>query len=153
MLIGVVIGVVSHGPDYMMMFIMVFAVTSSGSVFSVHEKSHSDKLYGILPLNKPEMILGRYLFALIIGAAYIAVAGILGFVMSKLMSGNLDELSYWVTLAIIFNYYSQNGFCQQSRSYYQVFHGPCVSGTDLWPFGRSNLDGSFRTDRKPDLHT
>ncbi|MCL2352112.1 MAG: ABC-2 transporter permease, partial [Firmicutes bacterium] len=57
-LFGVIIGVVSKGPDYMMMFIMIFGVTSGGSVFSVHEKSHSDKLYGILPLKKSEMIWG-----------------------------------------------------------------------------------------------
>ena len=104
-LIGVVIGVAAHGPDYMMMFIMVFGVTSSGSVFSIHEKNHTDKLYGILPLKKSELILGRYLYALIIGLAYIFVAAILGFVMSKVMSGSLDALSYWATLAIAFTYF------------------------------------------------
>ncbi len=48
-----------------MIFTMVFAVTSCGTVFSTHEKSRSDKLYGILPLKKSEMIIGRYLYALI----------------------------------------------------------------------------------------
>jgi len=104
-IIGVVIGLAAHGPEYMMMFIMVFAVTSSGSVFSVHEKCHSDKLYGILPLKKSEMILGRYLYALIIGAAYAATGGILGFAMSMVMSGRLNALPYWATLAIAFAYF------------------------------------------------
>lgn len=60
-----------------MIFTMVFAVTSCGTVFSTHEKSRSDKLYGILPLKKSEMIIGRYLYALIIGAVYVVITGIL----------------------------------------------------------------------------
>jgi len=106
-LIGVVIGLAAHGPEYTMMFIMVFGVTSSGSVFSVHEKSHSDKLYGILPLKKSEMILGRYLFALMIGLAYVIVGGILGFVMWRIMgaNANLTALAYWATLAAAFIYF------------------------------------------------
>lgn len=107
-IIAVVIGVASHGPAYAMMFMMVFGVTSSGSVFSVHEKNRSDKLYGILPLKKNEMIAGRYLYALIIGAAYIVAAGILGAVMWKIMGANADlnSLGYWATIGVGFTYYS-----------------------------------------------
>jgi len=104
-LVGVAIGAVAHGPEYGMMFIMVFGVTSSGSVFSVHEKSSSDKLYGILPLKKSEMILGRYLYALIIGVAYVLVSGILGFVLSKIMGVDMGALTYWATIAIAFLYF------------------------------------------------
>ena len=105
-LLGVVIGVVTHGPDYMMMFIMVFGVTSSGSVFSMYEKSHSDKLFGVLPLKKSDMVLGRYLYALIIGVCYIVVGAILGLAMSLVMDGRVNALSYWATLAVAFCYYS-----------------------------------------------
>ena len=107
-IIAVIIGVAAHGPAYAMMFMMVFGVTSSGSVFSVHEKNHSDKLYGILPLKKDEMIIGRYLYALCIGAAYIGAAGILGAVIWKIMGSNADLnlLGYWATIGIGFLYYS-----------------------------------------------
>jgi len=106
-LIGVIVGLAAHGPNYTMLFVMVFAVTSSGSVFSVHEKSHSDKLYGILPLTKSEMILGRYLYALAIGFAYLLAGGILGFFMWKIMgeSAHTTALSYWATLALAFAYF------------------------------------------------
>lgn len=106
LLIGIVIGVVAHGPIYTMLFTMVFAVTSCGSVFPVHERSHSDKLYGILPLKKSEMIIGRYLFALIIGAVYTTVAGILGAVMSRIMNASLDSVTFWATLMLAFIYFS-----------------------------------------------
>ena len=104
-LLGVVIGLATHGPTYTMMFMMVFGVTSSGSVFSIHEKSHSDKLYGILPLKKTEIILGRYLYALLIGAAYVVTGAALGAVMSVLMLGKIDPVSYWATLAVAFVYF------------------------------------------------
>lgn len=106
LLIGIVIGAVAHGPIYTMIFTMVFSVTSCGSIFSIHEKSHSDKLYGILPLKKSEMIMGRYLYALIIGAVYTVIAGILGFVMSRIMDVSLDSFTFWATLMLAFIYFS-----------------------------------------------
>ncbi|MDR0287176.1 MAG: ABC-2 transporter permease [Clostridiales bacterium] len=106
-IIAIVIGLVAHGPEYAMFFTMIFGVTSVGSVFSVHEKSHSDKLYGILPLKKSEMILGRYLYGVIIGVAYIIFAAILGLVLWKIMgdSANLTTLGYWATLGAGFVYF------------------------------------------------
>jgi len=105
--IAIVIGLVAHGPEYAMFFTMIFGVTSVGSVFSVHEKSHSDKLYGILPLKKSEMILGRYLYGLIIGIAYILFAALLGAVLWKIMGSNaeMNTLGYLATLGIGFTYF------------------------------------------------
>ena len=106
-IIAIIIGVAAHGPEYAMMFTMVFGVTSCGSVFSVHEKSHSDKLYGILPLKKSEMIMGRYLYGLIIGAAYIIFAALLGFVLWRILGDNADltPFGYWATLGVGFVYF------------------------------------------------
>ena len=105
LLLAVIIGAVSHGPYYAMILTMVFAVTSCGTISSTQEKSHSEKLYGILPLKKSEMIVGRYLYALIIGLAYIVIDGIMGFMMSKVSGFRLDPLSFWATLAIGFTYF------------------------------------------------
>jgi len=105
--IAIIVGLAAHGPEYAMFFTMIFGVTSCGSVFSVHEKSHSDKLYGILPLKKSEMIMGRYLYGLIIGVVYTVFAAILGFVMWKIMgaSASLTTLGYWATLGAGFVYF------------------------------------------------
>lgn len=102
---AIIMGVASHGPEYAMLFTMVFAVTSCGTISSTQEKNHSEKLYGILPLKKSEMIVGRYLYALTIGAAYSVTAGIMGFVLSQAMGGSLDALSYWAALAVGFVYF------------------------------------------------
>lgn len=106
LLIGIVIGALTHGPIYTMIFTMVFAVTSCGSIFPTHERSHSDKLYGILPLKKSEMITGRYLYALIIGAVYTVISGILGVIMSRVMNVYLDSFTFWTTLMLAFIYFS-----------------------------------------------
>lgn len=106
LLFAIFIGAISKGPIYTMIFTMVFAVTSSGTIFSVHEKSHSDKLYGILPLKKSEMIMGRYLFALIIGTVYVVISGILGLVMSQIMEVSLDSFTFWATLMLALIYFS-----------------------------------------------
>lgn len=106
LLIGIVIGALAHGPIYTMLFTMVFAVTSCGSIFPTHERSHSDKLYGILPLKKAEMILGRYLYALVIGAGYTVIAGILGSVMSQIMNVSMASFTFWTTLMLAFIYFS-----------------------------------------------
>ena len=105
LLIGIVIGALAQGSIYTMIFTMVFSVTSCGSIFPMHERSHSDKLYGILPLKKSEMIMGRYLYALIIGAVYVVIAAILGCIMSRVTGDNLDALNYWATLALAFIYF------------------------------------------------
>jgi hypothetical protein len=106
MLLATVIGAVSKGPVYTMLFTMLFAVTSCGAVFSMHEKNHSDKLYGILPLKKTEMIIGRYLYALIIGAVYAVIAGILGLIIARITGASLDSFSFWGILMLAFIYFS-----------------------------------------------
>jgi len=106
LLIGVVIGALAHGPIYTMIFTMIFAVTSCGSIFPTHERSHSDKLYGILPVKKSEMIAGRYLYALIIGAVCTAISGILGLALARIMNVSLDSFTFWATLMLAFIYFS-----------------------------------------------
>lgn len=105
LIFAIFIGAVTKGPIYTMIFTMVFSITSCGSIFSTHEKSHSDKLYGILPLKKSEMILGRYLYALIIGTVYAVFAGILGFVISRIINVSLDPFTFWATLMLAFSYF------------------------------------------------
>ncbi|MDR2036089.1 MAG: ABC-2 transporter permease [Coriobacteriales bacterium] len=105
MLLAIVIGIVTNGPAYAMMLTMVFGVTSCGSVFSTYEKSRGDRLFGVLPLKKSEAIAGRYLYALITGAAYIIAAGIIGFVMSQFLEDGFDSLTYWATVGIGFAYF------------------------------------------------
>ena len=45
-------------------FAMCFIAMTTGYTFSVTEKNSMERLYGILPIKKSEMVTGRYLFVL-----------------------------------------------------------------------------------------
>ncbi|MCL2833153.1 MAG: ABC-2 transporter permease [Treponema sp.] len=104
-LIPVVIGAAVQNPSITMVFVMVFATYLAGFVFSVQEKNHMDKLYGILPLKKTEMIAGRYLYALIIGIVCILIALVLSVLINVFFRLKFDPFSFWVIFALAFLYY------------------------------------------------
>ena len=48
-------------------FAMCFIAMTTGYTFSVTEKNSMERLYGILPVRKSDMVIGRYLFIIIMG--------------------------------------------------------------------------------------
>ena len=46
---------------------MCFIAMTTGYTFSVTEKNSMERLYGILPVKKSEMVMGRYLFVVVLG--------------------------------------------------------------------------------------
>ncbi len=48
-------------------FAMCFIAMTAGYTFSVSEKSSMDRLYGILPISKKNLVLGRYLYTCSMG--------------------------------------------------------------------------------------
>ncbi len=55
-------------------FAMCFIAMTTGYTFSVTEKNNMERLYGILPVKKSEMVAGRYLFVLALGALALMVS-------------------------------------------------------------------------------
>lgn len=55
-------------------FAMCFIAMTTGYTFSVMEKNGMDRLYGILPVKKSDLVLGRYLFILALGAIALVVS-------------------------------------------------------------------------------
>ena len=55
-------------------FAMCFIAMTTGYTFSVTEKNSMERLYGILPIKKSEMVIGRYLFVLALGAMALVVS-------------------------------------------------------------------------------
>jgi ABC-type transport system involved in multi-copper enzyme maturation permease subunit len=104
-IVGIVIGMAAKQPVFTALFVMLFSVVLGGMVFSTHEKNHTEKLYGTLPLTKREMIVGRYLYALIIGAVSIVIAGALSKAVSIFIDTPVEPVLYWGALAGAFVYY------------------------------------------------
>ncbi|MCL5256572.1 MAG: ABC-2 transporter permease [Chloroflexi bacterium] len=101
----IVIAAAMKQPAFTMPFVMIFVTYLGGTVFSAQEKNHSDKLYGILPLKRDEMIMGRYLYALVIGVFSLVVAGVLSWVIAGVLNVSLDPVTFWIALAFAFVYY------------------------------------------------
>lgn len=55
-------------------FAMCFIAMTTGYTFSVTEKNSMERLYGILPVKKSEMVIGRYLFVIALGALTLTVS-------------------------------------------------------------------------------
>ena len=67
------------GKEYEVFTIIVMFLMASiaGMVFAICERNNSDRLYGSLPLSRLEMIIARYVFALVLGI----VAALLSIIM------------------------------------------------------------------------
>lgn len=48
-------------------FAMCFIAMTTGYTFSVSEKNDMDRLYGILPISRERLVLGRYLYTCLLG--------------------------------------------------------------------------------------
>ena len=55
-------------------FAMCFIAMTTGYTFSITEKNSMERLYGTLPVKKSEMVIGRYLFVLALGALALVVS-------------------------------------------------------------------------------
>lgn len=85
--------------------IMVFGVFFGGMVFSVYEKNHLNQLYGILPLRKSDVVIGRYLYTFLFGIIQAILAGIISYVISRTTETVSDHFALAVTLSLSFIYF------------------------------------------------
>lgn len=104
-IVAFAIGAATKLPEFTLGLAMVFGVFASGMVFSVHEKSHSERLYGILPLKKSEIVAGRYLYALAIGLVNTAIAVVLTLLAALVRKVSLDPVLFLGVLSLSFLYY------------------------------------------------
>lgn len=73
-------------------FAMCFIAMTTGYAFSVTEKNSMERLYGILPIKKSEMVTGRYLFVLALGALALVIALITQPIVLRAMGENIGTL-------------------------------------------------------------
>ena len=58
-------------------FAMCFIAMTTGYTFSVTEKNSMERLYGILPIRKSELVIGRYVFVIMMGLLALMLSLIL----------------------------------------------------------------------------
>ena len=90
-------------------FAMCFIAMTTGYTFSVTEKNSMERLYGILPIKKSEMVTGRYLFVLALGALALVVSLITQPLVLRAMGesvGTLDMISAAIGGLFLFALYT-----------------------------------------------
>jgi hypothetical protein len=95
----------STQPTMVVVIIAIFSAIFSGSIFAIYDKNHLDKLYGILPLGKYEVVLGRYIYALFFGLANSFIAVGLTYIISVVNGRGTDSTTIAAYMFGAFLYY------------------------------------------------
>jgi hypothetical protein len=96
----------STQPVLPVILIMFFCVSFSGLSFSLIEKNKCEKLYGILPIRRIEIVIGRYLYALLTGIVNLIISIILSFLIAAFTKQQIDIILLSFSITIAFCYFS-----------------------------------------------
>lgn len=120
-ILGIFLAVISKTPFFGALVVMVISAPLTGQYFSIYEKNDLKKLYGVLPLRKSEIVIGRYIYALCIVVLNGIIATILAYIISFLTNkgiSNTESLTYLsaaffyvcLMIAVIFPLYFKFSF-------------------------------------------
>ena len=102
--ISILLGLLTQ-PIMPIIMIMFFCVSFSGLAFSIIEKNNCEKLYGILPIRKREMITGRYLYGLVSGIINLIISIILAYIIAIFSKQPIDIFALFLSVTLTFCYY------------------------------------------------
>ncbi|MGJ7045653.1 acyltransferase family protein [Thermoanaerobacterium thermosulfurigenes] len=102
--LGVFLAVISKIPIFGALVVMIISAPLTGQYFSIYEKNNLEKLYGILPLKKSEVVLGRYLYAMCIVIINGAIAAIVAYIISLLTNRVMTAPEFLTYLSAGFLY-------------------------------------------------
>ncbi len=80
-------------------FAMCFIAMTTGYTFSIAEKNNMERLFGILPVRKSELVIGRYVFVLAMGLISLIISLIAQPLVLKVLSETVGVFDI-VTAAI-----------------------------------------------------
>lgn len=102
LIIPIILGIIVN-LGVSIMVTLTFVVFMLNMIFSISEKSHFHKLYGVLPIKKSTSVLSRYLFSLIIVALTAIVSFILYIILSLILNGKMNWIHgiSFLTISIV----------------------------------------------------
>ena len=104
--IATLAGVISSNPPLIIFIISMTSGFFMGGVFAVVEKNNLDKLYGILPVEKQQIVIGRYAFTLIIGILSEVLAAVLAFFVSFILGLKFSCLTFLAWALVRFSFFA-----------------------------------------------
>lgn len=103
--IAIVLGVFTKAPYLMVPIVMLLTTVSSGQYFSIYEKNNLGRLYGMLPLNRAQAVVGRYVYTLVFGLLNWAAAMALSiFIMLFVNKSGTDSSTFIFFICFAFFY-------------------------------------------------
>jgi peptidoglycan/LPS O-acetylase OafA/YrhL len=103
-IIGVFFAVITKIPMYGALIIMVISTPIAGQYFFEYEKNNLEKLYGVLPLRKSDVVIGRYLYALCIIVINGIIAAMVAYIVSIFTNKGMSGPEFLIYLSIGFLY-------------------------------------------------
>jgi len=103
--ISILLGLLTQ-PIMPIIMIMFFCVSFSGLTFSIVERNGCEKLYGILPIHRREIIIGRYLYGFLSGIVNLIISIILAYIIAILSKQQIDINTLSLSITLAFCYYS-----------------------------------------------
>ena len=102
--ISILLGLLTQ-PIMPIIIIMLFCVSFSGLAFSIIEKNNCEKLYGILPIHRREIITGRYLYGFILGILNLIISVIMAYIIAIFSRQQMDTYTLSLSITLAFCYY------------------------------------------------
>lgn len=90
-------------------FAMCFAGITAGYTFSITEKNGMERLYGILPISKKHMVIGRYLYTCTMGLLTLTISLIVHTIVLNMIGtavSSVDIITATITGFIMFSLYT-----------------------------------------------
>jgi len=97
---------ISTQPIIPIFMIMFFGVSFSGLTFSIIEKNSCEKIYGILPIRRKQIIIGRYLYGFILGIANLVISIVLAYIIAMFSRQQMDSFILFFSITFAFCYYT-----------------------------------------------
>ena len=88
------IGIMTSNPPIIMFIISIYSANFMGSIFSICEKNKLNKLYGVLPIKKQQVVIGRYLFTLAFGVLNGVMAVVLTLIVTHFRNINISNIAF-----------------------------------------------------------
>lgn len=99
-----IIAVVFKAPEVAIPVVMVVAAPFISVYFLVYGRNNLSKLYGILPLGRSEVVIGRYTYALLFGILNEVFSGILATILSLILNVGISYLEFLTFFSASFLY-------------------------------------------------
>jgi hypothetical protein len=103
-LLAAVIAILFKAPVITIPVVTVVAAPFISVYFFAYERNNLSKLYGILPLRRSEVVIGRYAYALLFGILNEVFSGILAYILSQILNVRISYPEFLIFFSAGFLY-------------------------------------------------